>query len=302
MDGGGLMALYLGNEKISAAPASPIEQKLSQAAYLSGVNVGQNQTLPLNADTLGGKKPEYYLCNYNLLDNSNFLNPVNQRGAASYTTDGYCIDRWAIASGMMLNVSNHTLTGSNASNNSLLYQRLLGLFLGQTYTLSLKVNGEILQATHQLGADSSEMWGSFSWGRVSVYREASSGVATVLIYVNNGTTIAPDWVKLEEGNFSTEYRTKSYMAELTECQFYFRTLFVTAVRTTGSLFSVSREINMRVAPTPVFKYFSPYGAANVTNFAGCTLEATPTTLGYANLPTCSAHAAGGLNFDLSADL
>lgn len=31
---------------------------------------------------------------WNLLDNSDFSNPVNQRGAASYSTSGYTIDRW----------------------------------------------------------------------------------------------------------------------------------------------------------------------------------------------------------------
>ena len=34
--------------------------------------------------------------NPNLLDNSDFINPVNQRGQASYT-GGYCIDRWVVS-------------------------------------------------------------------------------------------------------------------------------------------------------------------------------------------------------------
>ena len=43
---------------------------------------------------LGGKAPEYYLQPRNLLDNSDFRNPVNQRGAKSYSVSGYTIDRW----------------------------------------------------------------------------------------------------------------------------------------------------------------------------------------------------------------
>lgn len=33
----------------------------------------------------------------NLLDNWYFGNPINQRGQAEYTADGYCIDRWVLA-------------------------------------------------------------------------------------------------------------------------------------------------------------------------------------------------------------
>ena len=47
---------------------------------------------------LGGKAPEYYIQPRNLLDNSDFRNPVNQRKQTSYELDswgGYCIDRWS---------------------------------------------------------------------------------------------------------------------------------------------------------------------------------------------------------------
>ena len=46
-----------------------------------------------DAQSLGGKAPEYYLQPRNLLDNSDFRNPVNQRGQTSYA-DKYGIDRW----------------------------------------------------------------------------------------------------------------------------------------------------------------------------------------------------------------
>ena len=48
-----------------------------------------------NAAMLGGKAPEYYMQPRNLLDDSDFTNPVNQRGATSYSTQWtYTIDRW----------------------------------------------------------------------------------------------------------------------------------------------------------------------------------------------------------------
>lgn len=74
-----------------------------------------------NANKLGGKPPEYYLTPVNLLDNSDFRNPVNQRGQTSYTGSGYKIDRWrtnfsgdtveVLSSGGVKNVVNSTETG-----------------------------------------------------------------------------------------------------------------------------------------------------------------------------------------------
>lgn len=47
---------------------------------------------------LGGKAPEYYIQPRNLLDNSDFLHPVNQRNKTSVSNNGYFIDRWVIYS------------------------------------------------------------------------------------------------------------------------------------------------------------------------------------------------------------
>lgn len=51
-----------------------------------------------DAAALGGKAPEYYIQPRNLLDNSDFTNPVNQRGQTSWNENGYFIDRWSIYS------------------------------------------------------------------------------------------------------------------------------------------------------------------------------------------------------------
>lgn len=49
----------------------------------------------------------------NLGTNTNFPNPVNQRGKTTYTGDStalYCIDRWRILNSTTYNVSSFTLT------------------------------------------------------------------------------------------------------------------------------------------------------------------------------------------------
>ena len=45
--------------------------------------VSANDTVA-NSLSLGGKSPEYYLQPVNMLDNSNFIKPINQRGQTTY--------------------------------------------------------------------------------------------------------------------------------------------------------------------------------------------------------------------------
>ena len=78
-------------------------------------------------------------CNPNLLDNWYFGNPVNQRGQAEYTGNGYTIDRWfALLPDTVVTVqSGHVSIAPPASN----YFGLTNLFeadslLGQTVTFS----------------------------------------------------------------------------------------------------------------------------------------------------------------------
>ncbi|MBQ7824779.1 MAG: hypothetical protein IJ337_00290 [Clostridia bacterium] len=50
----------------------------------------------VNATQLNGKDAKYYLSARNLLDNSDFRNPVNQRGQTGYNGNIYTIDRWIL--------------------------------------------------------------------------------------------------------------------------------------------------------------------------------------------------------------
>ena len=52
----------------------------------------------------------------NLLDNSNFRNPVNQRGQTSYNSVGYTIDRWTKESNAILTISDDCINSDNSSN------------------------------------------------------------------------------------------------------------------------------------------------------------------------------------------
>lgn len=62
-------------------------------------------------------------CPVNLLDNSDFTNPVNQRGQTEYLGSGYSIDRWACNSmacdlsiqNGYIDMKNNTNSGSTAT-------------------------------------------------------------------------------------------------------------------------------------------------------------------------------------------
>lgn len=84
-------------------------------------------------------------CSPNLLDNWYFGNPVNQRGQASYTGEGYTIDRWEIGewngSGTVtIEANGIRLTSENSGSNScLMVQKLKKPPLGTVFTMSILV-------------------------------------------------------------------------------------------------------------------------------------------------------------------
>lgn len=88
----------------------------------------------------------------NLGTNTNFSNPINQRGAASYTTATeahmYCIDRWRILKNTTYTVASFTLTATSyaaracgmwQSNEMGAHQ----LSIGDDVTVSIYANGKL---------------------------------------------------------------------------------------------------------------------------------------------------------------
>ena len=74
----------------------------------------------------------------NLLDNPDFSNPVNQRGASSYTSNVYGIDRWVGgATNVNITITSKWLTFANTGAYNLLVQRFVqGTFTGKMLTLA----------------------------------------------------------------------------------------------------------------------------------------------------------------------
>ena len=92
-----------------------MEDGTSVESTIQDVILNNNNTD--DAAKLGGKAPEYYLQPRNLLDNSDFRNPVNQKGQTSYTEVGYTIDRWYKENFSVLTV-NDACTIDNTANSA----------------------------------------------------------------------------------------------------------------------------------------------------------------------------------------
>lgn len=172
----------------------------------------------------------------NLLDNSNFLNPVNQRGQSSYTgTGGYCIDRWRLTNGSYTVATQQlvlTPTGTGRASASM-QEFVLWKDLwkeGDTLTLSAGINGEVFSVTGvfpvwagssncYMAVDISADYELASW-RSSTETKASAVIQNKEGHSAQGAFMI-DWIKLEKGSVATPYAPKGYGAELAECMRYY---------------------------------------------------------------------------------
>lgn len=200
-----------------------------------------------DAQSLGGKAPEYYLQPRNLLDNSDFRNPVNQRGASSYTTAGaYGIDRWfqRTSSSVTVNSGSITVTGK-------MKQRLLSAAQGGTYTLAAwNADGSVtILATHGWDNDAG-----------CYYVELPAGE-----YV---------WAALYEGAYTADtlppYVPKGYAAEMAECKRYYNIIpydmddyYVNTNTEFPTIYPVSFP-EMRIIPTVTLKENWNTGSAGIS--------------------------------------
>ena len=261
----------------------------------------------------------------NLLDNSDFRNPVNQRGQKVYSFDnGYAIDRWRLhwTGDGSLTLNDGYISLSRPIHTAYLFQNLpleLGL-IGKTVTVAAKVRG------------SSYVGFCFNDGSTREGASISDSGWTILTktiqvpaysYDNcilNGVELAniPDknfdikWVALYEGEYTSEtlpeYQPKGYDYELSVCRCYYRHAeWLNCVKTVNTLFSISQSISMRVQPTITAVQFSVYGRLDVTDLGNYFIECNSSVVGvqcitYADLPTCSEFNGGGLMVHMSADL
>ena len=203
-----------------------------------------------DAVRLGGKAPAYYIHPHNLLDNSDFTNPVNQRGRTGYFGNIYTIDRWFLwtsdATGSVSVEENGVALNPQTAERIALAQRFpKGYLSGVAYTFAYCDNSGTITINNNPVITSDE------------------GFDYVEIVCNAWKKIA--WAVLYEGTYTADtlppYVPKGYAAELTECLRYYQAVssasWTTCARPLGSaefLVNLSATSPMRTVPQIAGKF------------------------------------------------
>ena len=171
----------------------------------------------------------------NLGDNTNFHDPVNQRGQASYTGNAgkpCCIDRWHIEENATYNVAAHTLIAeSYAARACGIWQVNMlaedGLAIGDTVTVSLCADGQLHTASMPIldrsqYSDFADVPAGYSCGDFEIILctdMAVNGSYKLCIYPKK--SISLDYIKWEKGGTATPWQAPRKEEELAVCQRYF---------------------------------------------------------------------------------
>ena len=197
---------------------------------------------------------------HNLLDNSDFRNPVNQRGITSQIGGGYGLDRWRADGSGTISVES---TGISLTN--LVFGQPVPLKAG-TYTLAFHLSdGRTLGYVFKFDGSSTlnvinSSWNETTGAYVNCYKH-STGVVTVQIVVAEGYTITVAWAALYEGSYDAStlpaYQPKGYAAELAECMRYYQQYNTNGMSAVGdseggiTYIRCMLQVPMRTAPSLV---------------------------------------------------
>lgn len=236
-------AVEVGSIKVNAdLLGGKLPEYYKNATTLGGVaakNYALKTDIAPDSTKLGGKAPEYYLQPRNLLDNSNFRNPVNQRGATSYSgIYTYSIDRWVT---WLDSSSPATVTvdaGGITPYPGMVIQRIESKYIdsSKTYTFAamtrdglLVLSGKITTSTDYGSTNANNGIYFNYYADDDVYQFVLAGLTSASKFV---------WAALYEGEYTADnlppYVPKGYTAELAECQRYYYESSPTYYGFTGS--------------------------------------------------------------------
>lgn len=190
----------------------------------------------------------------NLLDNSDFANPVNQRGQSSYTGIGYTIDRWRTWDE---NAAVTLHAGEGITLEKILYQYFEPgkLHTGGIYTVAICLgDGTVCCASGVLNITG---FSYFVGDILVLLQQEESGAAFMAIQAAGGETVR--WATVYEGEYSAAslplYVSKGYTQELIECRRYYVKYGddgqYSYAYTNGYISGFAFAVPMRIAPTVV---------------------------------------------------
>ena len=167
--------------------------------------------------------------NNNILINSNFANPVNQRGYdGSVTNKGmYTIDRWKLNDGQSFNIDSNGITFKSGTATTYFVQKIEAKALFEkTVSLSMKINGKIYSLNNVLvNKDERVADLSISNGSILMFiGYDSTDCYSIGVILYNGATPTIEWAKLEYGEVATPYVSRLFSEELNLCKRFFQKL------------------------------------------------------------------------------
>lgn len=238
------------------------EAAKSAAAAANAAAKNWGDSTAANSEKLGGKAPEYYLQPRNLLDNSDFTNPVNQRGEKSYPGNGYAIDRWTIRNKNVpvtlgkngLTISNNRSDNTDGYMEQVLPDNVINStdHAGKSYTIAAKVNGIVYCATGTIPNGTTIQVDSANTIML-IYSNSAEKWVVRFIVKQSGKQMTIAWVALYEGSYTADtlppYVPKGYAAELAECQRYFQ-VYNNTYHAEGMGYAYSSSVCRFIIPTP----------------------------------------------------
>lgn len=215
-----------------AANSATTAAGTANAAADRANNAAQNweEGTAANSSLLANKPPEYYLTPVNLLDNSDFTNPVNQRW---YTSGkelagwAYFFDRWELYQEAKAAI---TFSKNGVSINQITIAQVLeNVPGGKVYTGAIGLSdGTVICASGLVTYSADNSWircahGTDAETKASVFLDTINNTFNFVIYTYRVATI--EWAALYEGAYTSEtlppHIPKGYATELAECQRYF---------------------------------------------------------------------------------
>lgn len=173
---------------------------------------------------------------YNLLDNSDFTNPVNQRNITNFSSNNstvsYLIDRWYVSYGNGNDYLFETLQdGIKLSNNYFsenieFCQKFQRNNYGKFTFAICNTSDEIFIVSGELDYSNSTLYSdSYEWGDLYITYSHYMQELTVVIRIAYNQSISLKWAALYEREYTAEtlpeYQPKGYGVELAECLRYF---------------------------------------------------------------------------------
>ena len=211
---------------------------------LNGLNIESVEKMFVIIYSIGTLRSN--ISNPNMLINSDFRHPVNQRGASSYTGNSiYTIDRWMISNNETLTVEDgYVRFKHDKAQSYLLLQQKVEMdktSVPDVMTLSFKARSsqkskmEIYDTKryYEIGTEWSVISITFTKDEIgpSLFDDHFRVYIGVKDYTNpsvdnlpSGAYVDIEWAKLEAGSIATKFVPRLYVEELLLCQRFSRVL------------------------------------------------------------------------------